>query len=189
MKPWFGRSTWVFHLNSGSCNGCDIEVLNIFAPTQDVERLGVKLVGSPLHADVIVFTGPVTFQALPYVIEALKAVPNPKAVVACGSCACGGGIWHDSYNVVGGINALYNMLESIGIPRPPTVYVPGCPPKPEAIMYGVLLARGMVKQKQHKEVHVEEVVESEYPENIEEVVAKAVKAFGAHQPLHRGDSP
>jgi len=189
MRPWFGRSTWVFHLNSGSCNGCDIEVLNIFAPTQDAERLGIKLVGSPLHADVIVFTGPVTFQALPYVIEALKAVPNPKAVVACGSCACGGGIWHDSYNVVGGIDALYEALESLGIPRPPTIYVPGCPPKPEAIMYGVLLARGAVKQKQRRETYVEEAEEGERLRDAEEVVAKAVKAFGTRQPRRRGDGP
>lgn len=179
VKPWFVRSTWVFHLNSGSCNGCDIEVLNMFAPTQDVERLGVKLVGSPLHADVVVFTGPVTYQALPYVVEALKAVPDPKAVVACGSCACGGGIWHDSYNVVGGVNALYEILESQGFSRPPTVYVPGCPPKPEAMMYGVLLARGLVEQRQRREVFVEEVPEGlsvAGVEGLEEVVAKALRA-------------
>ena len=153
------RSTWVFHLNSGSCNGCDIEVLNMFAPRQDAERLGVKLVGSPLHADVIVFTGPVTLQALPYVIRALEASAGAVAVLACGSCACGGGIWHDTYNVVGGIDKLYEILEERGIPRPPTVYVPGCPPKPEAMLYGLMLARGLARQKQRKQVYVEEAGE------------------------------
>ena len=156
----FEKSLWVFHLNSGSCNGCDIEVLNIFTPRQDVERLGIKLVGSPRHADAIAFTGPVTRECLPKVIEAFKAVPEPKIVLAIGSCACGGGIWYDTYAVIGGVKELYKILkEEYGIEPPTTIYIPGCPPKPEAIIYGVALARKAVKQKQKKEIYIEELNE------------------------------
>ncbi len=180
LPPWFDRSLWVFHVNSGSCNGCDIEVVNAFTPAQDVERLGIKLVGSPLHADVIVFTGPVTFQSLPYVIEVFKAVPDPKLVVAVGSCACGGGIWHDSYNVLGGIDELYKVMDSLGIKAPPTIRVPGCPPKPEAIIYGILLARGAVTQKQVRKSYTEglrEAAAGVRSELIEELIAKASKSL------------
>ena len=155
MASLYRKSLWVFHLNTGSCNGCDIEVLNAFTPAQDAERFGVKLVGSPRHADAIALTGPITREALPRVIRALQAVPEPKIVVAIGSCACGGGIWHDGYSVLGGVEKLYEILEKKGIKRPITVFVPGCPPKPEAILYGILLARGMVKQKQKGRIYVE----------------------------------
>jgi len=155
----FRRSLWVYHLNSGGCNGCDIEVLNIFTPYHDVERLGIKLVASPRHADVIVFTGPITRETLPKAIRAFFAVPEPKAVVAIGSCACGGGIWYDSYAVIGGIEAFYRILEKYYKVRPPTtVYVPGCPPKPEAIIYGVAVLRGVLKQKQRKTYFLEKEV-------------------------------
>ena len=150
------RSLWVFHLNSGSCNGCDIEVLNMFAPRNDVERLGIKLVGSPRHADAIAFTGPITRECLPKVIDALTAVPDPKVVLAIGACACGGGIWYDTYSVIGGIKELYKILkEEYNIEPPATVFIPGCPPKPEAIIYGVAVARGMLEKKQRKQVYIE----------------------------------
>ncbi len=155
MSSLFRKSLWVFHLNTGSCNGCDIEILNIFTPIPDAERFGVKLVGSPRHADAIALTGPITREALPRVVRALQAVPEPKIVIAIGSCACGGGIWHDGYTVLGGVNELYNVLAKKGIKKPITIYVPGCPPKPEAILYGILLARGIVKQKQRAKVFVE----------------------------------
>ncbi|NJE41745.1 NADH-quinone oxidoreductase subunit B family protein [Thermococcus sp. GR6] len=150
------NSLWVFHLNSGSCNGCDIEILNIFAPRNDVERLGIKLVGSPRHADAIAFTGPITRECLPKVIDALKAVPEPKVVLAIGACACGGGIWYDTYSVIGGIKELYRILkEEYNMEPPATVFIPGCPPKPEAIIYGVAVASGMLESKQKKTVYVE----------------------------------
>lgn len=168
----FKRSLWVFHLNSGSCNACDIEILNIFTPYHDVERLGIKLVASPRHADVIAFSGPITREALPKIIRAFLAVPEPKAVVAIGSCACGGGIWHDSYAVIGDINVLYEILkEKYGVKPPPTVYVPGCPPKPEAIIYGVAVLRGIVSQKQKKTYFIEK----EAPELTRELLINIEK--------------
>jgi Ni,Fe-hydrogenase III small subunit len=144
------RSAWVFHLNSGSCNGCDIEILDALTPYFDAERLGVKLVASPRHADIVLFTGPVTREALPKVIKALKAVPRPRIVLAIGSCAIGGGIWWDTYSTLGGFPALLPILKQQGIEIDRVVYVPGCPARPEAILYGVLLALGLVEQKVRK---------------------------------------
>jgi Ni,Fe-hydrogenase III small subunit len=144
----YRRSIWVFHLNTGSCNACDIEILDVLTPYHDVERFGIKLVASPRHADALLLTGPITRESLPKVIDALLAVPEPKLVIAIGSCTCGGGIWYDTYSTLGGLNELYRVLkEEYGISEPPTVKVPGCPPRPEAIIYGVALALGIVKQK------------------------------------------
>ncbi len=172
----FEKSLWVFHLNSGSCNGCDIEILDIFTPRPDVERFGIKLVASPRHADAIAFTGPVTRECLPKVVDAIEAVPEPKLVIAIGSCACGGGIWYDTYSVIGGVDALYEILEKeYGIERPPTIYVPGCPPKPEAIIYGVALARKVVEQKQKKSIYVEEVP----PDALKEIEQYFKEAVGS----------
>ncbi len=141
------KSIWVFHLNTGGCNGCDIEILDILTPFHDVERFGVKLVGSPRHADALLLTGPITRQSLDKVIEAIKAVPEPKVVIAIGSCACGGGIWYDSFVTVGGVPKLYELLRKEGIEPPKTIYVPGCPPKPEAIIHAISLIKGITRKK------------------------------------------
>lgn len=136
-KKMFTKSLWVFHCNSGACNGCDIEILNILTPYYDVERFGIKLVGSPRHADVMLISGAVTRPTLPLVKKAYEAMPNPKLVFAIGSCATGGGAWFDTYNVTGGANKAV----------PINYYIPGCPPRPEAILYGVALALGLVDKK------------------------------------------
>ncbi len=131
------RSLWVYHANTGACNGCDIEVINVLTPYYDAERFGIRLVGSPRHADVILVSGPVTRQVAPALKRLLDAVPAPRLVVAVGSCATGGGPWFDTYSTLGGAD------EAI----PVDYYVPGCPPRPEAILYGVALAMGLVPKK------------------------------------------
>jgi len=141
------RSIWVFHLNTGSCNGCDIEILDALTPYFDVERFGIKLVGSPRHADVALLTGPITLRALPKVVRALEAMPRPRLVLAIGACAVGGGIWFDSYTLLGGFPRLLRVLKSAGIEIDGVVYVPGCPARPEAIIYGVCVLLGVVKPK------------------------------------------
>ena len=133
----FKKSLWVYHANVGACNGCDIEVIDVLTPYYDAERFGVKLVGSPRHADVLLVCGPVTYQVLPYFKRLYEAVPDPKLVVAVGSCACGGGIWYDTYNIVGGCDKVV----------PVDFYVPGCPPRPEAILYGFAVALGLAPKK------------------------------------------
>lgn len=184
----FKKSLWVFHLNTGSCNACDIEIINIFAPFQDVERFGVKLVASPRHADALLLTGPITREALPKVLRAFQAVPDPKIVIAVGSCACGGGIWYDSYNVIGGIKKFYEILkERLGTQPPPTFYVPGCPPKPEAILFAINLIRGVLTKKQIAETHIEKL--EEVKEKVKEVITdeyyQVIKEYILNKPLIR----
>jgi len=133
-KKIFGKSLWLYHCNSGACNGCDIEILNVLTPYYDVERFGMKLVASPRHADVMLLSGAVTRPTYPLVKKAYDALPNPKLVFGIGSCATGGGCWFDTYNVTGGATGVI----------PVNYFIPGCPPRPEAIIYGVALALGLV---------------------------------------------
>jgi len=129
VKTWARvNSPWLIHFNSGSCNGCDIEILATLAPRYDLERLGVKLKGSPRHADVLVCTGPVTRQARDRLLRIYEQMHEPKFVVAVGSCALSGGVFQDCYNVLGGIDQVL----------PVSAYVPGCPARPEAIIDGVV---------------------------------------------------
>ncbi len=146
------KSIWVFHLNTGSCNACDIEILDVLTPFMDAERFGVKLVASPRHADVALLTGPITRETLPKVVNTLKAMPRPRLVLAIGACAVGGGIWHDSYSVIGGFPRLKKILEENGVIIDRVVYVPGCPARPEAIIYGLAVLIGLLKKKVKKEV-------------------------------------
>jgi len=143
------KALWVYHANTGACNGCDIEVIDVLTPYYDAERFGIRLVGSPRHADVILVSGPVTRQVAPALQRLLEAVPAPKLVVAIGSCACGGGAWFDSYSVLGGADRAI----------PVDYYIPGCPPRPEAILYGVALALGLVEKKVAEEVLSQESLE------------------------------
>ena len=133
----FPKSLWVYHCNTGACNGCDIEVINVLTPYYDAERFGIRLVGSPRHADVILVSGPVTRQVVPALKRLLEATPDPKLVFAVGSCACGGGPWFDTYSTMGGADKVI----------PVDYFIPGCPPRPEAILYGVALALGLVPKK------------------------------------------
>ena len=136
-KKAFPKSLWVYHCNSGACNGCDIEILNVLTPYYDIERFGMKLVASPRHADVMLISGAVTRPTLPLVKKAYAAMPEPKLVFGIGSCASGGGCWFDCYHVNGGADKAV----------PVNYIIPGCPPKPEAIIYGVALALGLVDKK------------------------------------------
>ena len=147
MNKFLKKSIWVFHLNTGSCNACDIEILDVSTPYFDAERFGVKLVASPRHADAILMTGPITLEALPKVIKAIEAVPRPRILIAMGSCSVGGGIWHDTYSTIGGVRELLKILEQQGITVDHVVYVPGCPVRPEAIIYAIAMIKGLVEKK------------------------------------------
>ncbi len=151
------KSIWIFHLNTGGCNACDIEILDVLTPYFDVERFGIKLVASPRHADLVLLTGPITRKTLPKVVKTLRAVPRPRLVLAIGACAVGGGIWYDSYGVTGGVEELKKILEEQGIVIDKLVYVPGCPARPEAIIYGVAVLLGLAKPKV-KETEIEVMV-------------------------------
>ncbi len=130
------KSPWVFHVNTGACNNCDIEIVDLLTPRFDVERFGIKLVGSPRHADALLVTGVVTAQAAPRLREVYRQTSKPCVVFAIGACACGTGIFHKGYHVVGPVDKIIKEID----PNAIIAYVPGCPPKPEAMISGVVKA-------------------------------------------------
>ena len=131
------KSPWLFHINAGSCNGCDIELVSVLTPRYDAERLGFKLAGTPRHADIVVVTGPVTKQSLPRVLRAIEQVPEPKCIVTMGSCPQSGNVFKGSYAIDGPLEKWVHV----------DVAVAGCTPKPEAIMAGLAKATEILKEK------------------------------------------
>ncbi len=132
------KSLWVFHAACSPCNNCDIEILDVLTPRFDAERFGIVLVGSVRHADVLLVTG-VPNMKTKDTIKALHAqAPKPCLVVAVGGCACGRVMFRDSYN------SPCDLDEII----PVDAYIPGCPPKPEAILAGVIKLINKVKGKE-----------------------------------------
>jgi len=127
------RSLWLYHFNSGGCNGCDIEFVASLTPRYDLERLGVQLVPSPRHADVLVVTGPVTALSASSLKTVYDQMPEPKIVIALGTCACTGGIFSNCYNVIGGADKVV----------PVDVKIPGCPANPGALLSYLSRLRGV----------------------------------------------
>ena len=161
VTKFLPRSLWVYHLNTGSCNGCDIEILAALTPRYDVERFGIKLVGSPRHADVLLVTGPVTKNLEKAVKMVYNQVPDPKVVMVVGVCGITGGVFRGSYNILEGVNKII----------PVDVYVPGCPARPEAIIYGVVKAwqkLEALKRGEEPERKMDEVTPQEVSSAMEE---------------------
>ncbi len=122
------KSLWVYHMSGGSCNNCDIEILACLDPRFDIERFGMTLVGSPRHADALLCTGIVNKKCVERVKEVYAQTAKPCVVVAIGACACSGGMFRESPQMGGPLNKLI----------PVDVYIPGCPPKPEAMIAGIV---------------------------------------------------
>lgn len=141
MKSLFNKlvakSPWILHYNCNSCNGCDIELLACLTPLYDAERFGVVNIGSPKQADILVVTGSVNYKNQEVLKNIYEQMPEPKVVVAVGACASTGGIFHSCYNVLGGLDKII----------PVDVYVPGCCPKPETILEGILKAADVLERK------------------------------------------
>ena len=121
--PPFPGSAQLRHVDAGSCNGCEVEIAQTFAPVCDAGRFGVRLVASPRHADGLLVTGVVTKNMATPLRTTLDAVPRPRVVVACGDCAVGGGVFAGAYGVTGPVSDVV----------PVDVEIPGCPPDPSVI--------------------------------------------------------
>ena len=132
------KSPWILHYDTGACNGCDIELLACLTPVYDVERFGGLNIGNPKHADVLVVTGTGNIRNAHVLRNLYDQMPEPKVVVAVGVCALSGGIFKECYNTMNGVGDII----------PVDVWVPGCPPKPEAILEGVLMAMDKMEEKQ-----------------------------------------
>jgi Ni,Fe-hydrogenase III small subunit len=139
------RSVYVYRIDCGGCNGCEIEIFASITPLFDAERFGIKVVSSPRHADVLVYTGAVTRSMRIPALRAYHAAPEPKICVAYGACGSSGGIFHDLYCVWGGADKIV----------PVDVYIPGCPPTPPATIYGFAMALGLLGQKLKAVHHVQ----------------------------------
>jgi Ni,Fe-hydrogenase III small subunit/formate hydrogenlyase subunit 6/NADH:ubiquinone oxidoreductase subunit I len=141
----FGRSLHIREVSAGACNSCDLEVQTINNPVFDASRFGIHFVASPRHADMLVVTGPVSRNMAGPLIEAYNACPEPRLVVAVGACGCSGGIFASSGQTMGGVDRVV----------PVNTYIPGCPPRPQAILHGLLMTlererprlRKLVKQR------------------------------------------
>jgi ech hydrogenase subunit C len=131
------KSPWLLHYDCSSCNGCDIEVLACLTPLYDIERFGIVNVGNPMHADILLVTGTANHRNKKILRNLYDQMPDPKAVIAIGACALSGGVFRETYNVVGGVDKVI----------PVDVYVPGCAAKPEAIIDGVVLALEKFRKK------------------------------------------
>ena len=127
-----GRSLAIRQVDAGSCNGCEVEIIALNNPVHDIERFGIQFVASPRHADMLLVTGPVTRNMELALRKTYDATPEPKLVVAVGACGISGGIFGTNYATRGGVDQVI----------PVDVYIPGCPPRPEALLHGILLAVG-----------------------------------------------
>ena len=132
----FGRSLAIRHVDAGSCNGCELEIHAANGPHYNLERLGIKFVASPRHADLLLVTGPVSRHMETALKRTYAATPEPKLVVAIGDCGCTGGIFGENYASCGRVA---NVI-------PVDVAVPGCPPPPTAIIQGILTAVSAAKR-------------------------------------------
>ncbi|TCN76998.1 NADH-quinone oxidoreductase subunit B family protein [Shewanella fodinae] len=132
------RSPWLYRINAGSCNGCDVELATTaLIPRYDVERLGCQYCGTPKHADIVLITGPLTVCVKEKVLQVYQEIPEPKVTVAVGICPISGGVFRDSYAIEGPIDKYMKV----------DVNIPGCPPRPQAIIEGIALAIEIWKQR------------------------------------------
>jgi Ni,Fe-hydrogenase III small subunit len=125
-----GRALTIRHVDAGSCNACELEAHALMNPYYNIEGLGIRFVASPRHADALLVTGPVTKHMAIALRRTYDATPEPKLVIAAGECACGRGIFGESYATIGAVGKLL----------PVDVRIPGCPPSPTALMQGILAA-------------------------------------------------
>jgi Ni,Fe-hydrogenase III small subunit len=122
-----GRSLAVLHVNTGSCNGCELELRALNNVFYDLERFGLRFVDNPRHADVLLVTGPLTRNLAMTLERTWDATPDPKWVLAVGDCAVDGGVFKGSYAVIGGVGLLVPLDLTVG----------GCPPSPARILAGL----------------------------------------------------
>lgn len=133
------RSLAIREVDAGSCNGCELEIVALNNPLYDLERFGIQFVASPRHADMLMVTGPVTRNMEFALVKTYQAMPEPRLVVAVGACGISGGIFGKNYASLGGVD---NVV-------PVDVYIPGCPPRPQALLYGILLAVGRLRARRN----------------------------------------
>lgn len=150
IKKVLGRSLSIREVDAGSCNACEVEVNALTNAIYDIERFGLHIVASPRFADMLLVTGPVTRNMEHALLQTYNATPNPKIVVAMGVCAISGGLFADTYACSHGVSSAV----------PVDVFIPGCPPRPQAIIQGIMVALDLMESKMKKDSTVAEVPRS-----------------------------
>jgi Ni,Fe-hydrogenase III small subunit/formate hydrogenlyase subunit 6/NADH:ubiquinone oxidoreductase subunit I len=141
IQKILGRSLAIREVDAGSCNGCELEIVALNNPVHDIERFGIQFVASPRHADMLLVTGPVTRNMELALLKTYRAMAEPKVVVAVGACGISGGIFGQNYASLGSVDKVL----------PVDVYIPGCPPRPQALLHGILLAIGRLAERLHND--------------------------------------
>ena len=141
IQKILGRSLAIREVDAGSCNGCELEIVALNNPVHDIERFGIQFVASPRHADMLLVTGPVTRNMELALLKTHRAMAEPKVVVAVGACGISGGIFGENYASLGSVDKVL----------PVDVYIPGCPPRPQALLHGILLAVGRLAERLHND--------------------------------------
>ncbi len=131
------KSPHIIHYDASGCNGCSIETLACLTPRYDIERFGAVEKGNPRHADILIVSGALSHKSAPRLKRIYEQMPEPKAVMSLGACGISSGVFKDAYNIIGPLDKII----------PVDIYVAGCPPKPEAIINGLLKALGVWKKK------------------------------------------
>ena len=137
IRRVFGRSLHVRHVDAGSCNGCESELQALNNPYYNLHRLGVFFTASPRFADLLLVTGPVTYAMRGPLSETYAAMPEPRFVMAVGTCAVSGGTNGGGYACGRGLDG----------ELPVDVYLPGCPPNPAAIIHALLILMERAPQR------------------------------------------
>jgi Ni,Fe-hydrogenase III small subunit/ferredoxin-like protein FixX len=132
-----GRSLHVRHVDAGSCNACDFEMCALSNPIYDLHRYGIAFVASPRHADMIMVTGVVSRNLEQALRMTYDAMPEPRLVMACGACAAGGETYGSTYAIVGKVADVV----------PVDIAVPGCPPRPSAMIIALCAAADLLREK------------------------------------------
>lgn len=132
-----GRSLHVRHVDAGSCNACDFEMCALSNPIYDLHRYGIAFVASPRHADMIMITGVVTRNLEQALRMTYDAMPEPRLVMACGACAAGGETYGNTYAIVG------KAADVV----PVDIVVPGCPPRPSAMIVALCAAADLLCER------------------------------------------
>ncbi len=131
------KSPFILHFDATGCNGCSIETLACLTPRYDIERFGAVDKGNPRHADILLVSGALSFKIAPRLKRIYEQMPEPKAVISLGACGITSGVFRDAYNICGPLDKII----------PVDIYVPGCPPKPEAIIDGIIKGLAIWRKK------------------------------------------
>ena len=134
LITWARSGSLMFMTFGLAC--CAVEMIHTSMPRYDSERFGVAPRASPRQSDIMIVSGTLTNKMAPALRKVYDQMPEPRYVISMGSCANGGGYYHYSYSVVRGCDRIV----------PVDIYVPGCPPTAEALLYGILLLQKKIRR-------------------------------------------